>query len=151
MGTIQKPHQVFRKCRCTRTLVLCQVFALLLFITRHFSNFHFCAKHNHYLLSYTTGDRSWLKCPLLRETSSTSKRGSLSGTDLEKLGLHKGHKERNHSKPLASHQGLSGERGREVIKDDLLRDHQIWPCSQNSSPSRAEGTSWRLTEAPKLA
>ena len=42
------------------------------------------------------------------------------------LELHnKGHKERNHSKTLASHWGLRGERGREVIKDDLPRDHQI--------------------------
>lgn len=50
-------------------------------LSDHFSNFHFWVKYNHYLL-HTTRDRSWLKCPPLRETSSTSKMGDLSGVDL---------------------------------------------------------------------
>lgn len=99
---------------------------MLLFIIGPFLKLPLLAKHNHYLISHTTGDRSWLKSPLLRETATTSKMGSLSGVDLEKLGLHnKAHKQRHRSKTLASHWGLRGERGREVIKYDLLRDQQI--------------------------
>lgn len=64
MGKIQKPHRVFRKPTWTKALVLHLVFPLLMFIIWPF----LCQAQS---LRHTTRDRSWLKCPLLKETSST--------------------------------------------------------------------------------
>lgn len=73
MGRIQKPHRVFRKPTWTRTLVLHLVFPLLMFIVWPFLSPPFLCQPQS--LRHTTRDRSWLKCPLLKETSSTSETG----------------------------------------------------------------------------